>query len=329
MTEELHHERENYFRHSMLVVDHSKDAFNSLIDKDLRGKNITFENFLDQKKHEIYHCCYHEKCCKCLTAGNLPSKRTKRLTNVQFDLLYYKKNNPYCSITGNVPHLCCIDVKSGISTEIIEITLSRWLIVNYCSDVFWKECLQGLSLEQFLNDNVHLVYHLWQFSTPCCSCPYRFQLPSRQVINDKHLKMMFDGCSSPPACRKRKYMGNTNCICPMSAKQGIRENDLHPELQQKLLGYMVSARQAVETIIEIRNNTYGHIQNTRISNEDYKKIRIKTEKALLDIGQFCGKISQVKAAINDVQQKPLDHGLMLKYTSILSESIEVSGYIKH
>lgn len=329
MTEEVHHERENYFRHSMLVVDHSKDAFNSIIDKDLREKNITFENFLDQKKHEIYHCCYHEKCCKCLTDGILPTKRVKRLTNVQFDLLYSKKNKTYCSITGNVSHLCCIDVKSGISTEIIEITLSRWLIVNYCSDVFWKECLRGLSLEDFLNNNKHLVYHLWQFSTSCCSCPYRFQLPSRQVINDKQFKMLFAGCSLPPVCGKRNYMGKTKCICPMSAKNGIRENDLPPELQQKLLGYMVLARKSVETLIEIRNNTYGHIQNTRISNEDYKKIRIKTEKALLDIGQFCGKKSQVKAAINDVQQKPLDHGLMLKYTSILSESIEVSGYIKY
>ncbi|CAC5389496.1 unnamed protein product [Mytilus coruscus] len=324
MKGEEHHERENYFRHSILVVDHSKDALNSLIDKDLREKNITFENFLDQKKHEIYHCCFNEKCCKCLIEGTPPPRRTKRLTNVQFYLLYDKKNKPYCGIKKNISHLCCIDVKSGISIEIIEITLSRWLLVNYCNEVFWKECLRGLPLEDFLNNNKHFVYHLWQFNTSCCSCPYRFQLPSRQVINDKQFKIMFPGCSLLPAstCRKRNYMGKTNCICSMSAKLGIHESDLNPELQQKLLEIMVPARKSVETLIQIRNNTYGHIHKTRIANEDFRKISTETEIALMNIGHFCGKESQVKAAIHKVQKQPLDCDLMSNYTKIWLESIE-------
>ncbi|CAC5395906.1 unnamed protein product [Mytilus coruscus] len=47
--------KENFLRHAILVVDHSKDALISLVDLDLSNNGFSFEQFIKKNQHEIYH----------------------------------------------------------------------------------------------------------------------------------------------------------------------------------------------------------------------------------------------------------------------------------
>lgn len=329
MAEEEQLERENYLRHVILVVDHAKEALTSLIDKDLKEKNLTFDKFLDREKHDIYHRCYNGKCCKCLGQG--PSFTQRRsLTVVQFELLYAKTNQLPCSNPGKtiIACICCISVNPKISLDLIDVTLSKYLLVNYCTDIFWKDCLKGLSLENFLNNEKHFIYHLCHLNTSCCTCPFSFDLPKKKVIDETQLKTLFLVCPKLSNCRKRTHNAAPNCICGMVAQSGVLQSNLSPGLQQKLLEHSVKARKSVEVLVEIRNSSVAHISKARIPDSHYKDIKLKTETALLDIGQFCGNLPQVKTALEDAGTRPLDYTKTVQYNTTLLEIIKVSLNIK-
>ncbi|CAC5385910.1 unnamed protein product [Mytilus coruscus] len=291
----IEQERENFLRNAILVVDHSKAALISLIELDLLNKHLTFEQFLNQYQHDIYHLCYNNgRCCRCLP-GTSPPRRNRIIFPSQMEILFDKA----AKIPGHRkgPDVCCSFAKKGIGTDVLDLTLARCILVNCCTDVFWYSCLQfqGISFENFLNQNKHLIYHLWQYNQGCCHCPNRFKLPVNCQIVDAHQwNAMFISSSGLPMCRKRSHSGVTNCICFISAISGINQGALDPILQQNLLEYCCSNRKSMEVLVKIRNNVYGHAKASLISSTDYTRYKNDVEKGSIRYSNSLWKRARVQ-----------------------------------
>ncbi|XP_052058800.1 uncharacterized protein LOC127699103 isoform X2 [Mytilus californianus] len=314
-------ERENFLRLAILVIDHSKAALISLIELDILNKHLTFEQFLNQNQHEIYHLCYNNRrCCRCSPGSSL-SRIHRIIFPSQMQVLFDTAANMHGHRRG--PEYCCSFAKKGIGTDVLDLILARCLLVYCCTDVFWYSCLQfkGTSFEDFLNQNKHMIYHCRQYNQGCCHCQNHCKLQAnRQIVNAHQWNAMFISSSGLQMCRKRSHSSATNCICFISAITGITEGNLDIVLQQTILEYCCSTRKSVETLVKIRNNVYGNTNSTRISDSDYTRIKNDIESAILDIAIVCGNEPMSKTALNDVYCRNFDHSQFVQYQNSLSET---------
>ena len=127
-------ERENFYRHSNLVTDNTKDGFADLLEFYLQQQGVTLKDFISQHQHAIYHFCYNRfACCQCSPNNNPNTKGSKVLYPPQLDLLLdtsagklpgHNPNNP------SAPHCCC-PVNPGVTLEKLDVHLLRFLLVNF------------------------------------------------------------------------------------------------------------------------------------------------------------------------------------------------------
>lgn len=268
--------------------------------------------------------CYNlGRCCRC--SEDVSQKQNDRvLFPIHMGILLDKSNKMPGHKINHGPNFCCSFAKSGISTDVLDVVLAECLLVNFCADVFWYSCLQfqGISFENFLNQNKHLLYHMWQNNTRCCQCSSPLQIPLNcQVVNEQQWTDMFTASSHSTHSRHRSP--STHCICSISAKPGIRQVDLDPVLQNTLLKYCCPTLQSVETLMTIRRNVYGHIEKAQITDLDYTKYKTDIDSAMLNLTIICDKDQGVKIALNDLKHDHVDDSL-LEYKDRLSDRIDVS-----
>ncbi|CAG2206472.1 unnamed protein product [Mytilus edulis] len=321
-------EQENFLKNAILIVDHTKTALIALVDLDLQNKSLTFEQFLNKNQHEAYHLCYNRgKCCQCVPSYMLPSGRI--IYPAQLELLY-DKLSPKLACHGRImklrtlPPVCCSFAQTGISTNVLDISLARCILTNFCHEVFWYSCLQfkRKSLEDFLNSNKHTIYHLLNNNTSCCLCPSGFVFPcDRPQISQLEWNNMFSSLLLPCTNdRKRSYNGTTS-ICSVSATPGISIHHLDLKLQDVLLRYCCPLMKSVIDLVDIRNVRYGHVQEARMSDADYKKVFQEIENNLMPIASVCGNIGEVKQKLQDLQNRTFDETLFLQYQNSLLEHL--------
>ncbi|VDI78006.1 Hypothetical predicted protein [Mytilus galloprovincialis] len=326
-------EQENFLKNAILIVDHTKTALIALVDLDLQNKSLTFEQFLNKNQHEAYHLCYNRgKCCQCACPYMLPSVRI--IYPAQLELLYDKLSQKLpCHVLKlkTLSPVCCSFAQNGISTNVLDISLARCILTNFCHEVFWYSCLQfkGESLEDYLNSNKHTIYHLLNNNTNCCLCPSGFVFPcDRPQIIHSEWNNMFSSLLLP--CkndRKRSYNGTTS-ICSVSATPGISIHHLDLKLQGVLLQYCCPLRKSVADLADIRNVKYGHVQEARMSDVDYKHVFNDIEKNLMAIATVCGNIGEVKQSLQDLQNRTLDATLCLQYQNSLLEHLRYVNEMK-
>ncbi|CAG2207129.1 unnamed protein product [Mytilus edulis] len=301
-------ERENFYRNTILIVDFTKCAFVELLELHLTGKHLSFEEFLNQNQHDLYHLCYNKaRCCQCIRGNTLLQNRV--LSPEQLEVLFEKSGTKLpCHNHGRNAEFCCSKAKFEISTNILDVTLARCLLINFCADVFWYSCLtfSGITLEDFLNMNKHDIYHLTIGQNSfCCQCPPGYVIPLNPQFTLNHLTSLFSAtqskcvsCSSHTTCVSR--------ICELTAIKRISTGDLDQYVADVLLQKNCAVRKAIDILIGKRNTTYGHASETKISDEDYNKCRSETEPALLLLAAVCQKEEETKQKLHDLQQRPLD-----------------------
>ncbi|XP_052065567.1 uncharacterized protein LOC127705289 [Mytilus californianus] len=314
-------EQDNFLRYMIMIVDHSKEALQDLVKLDLKNKNLTFEEFLNKNQHEIYHLCYDSKCCQC---HNLPPRRKRIIFPSQLELLFdkYKKLPPHKGIGHN--DYCCTYAIAGITSQVLDLSLARCLLVNCCLDVFWYTCLnaQGQTLEQFLNRNKHTIYHLCKNNQNCCQCPPGYIFPcDGPIIDENKWKGMFRSVLLPCINDRKLSSTGTTSVCSVAAKSGIDVKDIHPEIQGLILKWCCSVRISVEKLVECRNLNFGHASNAKLSDNKFEDLSKETEECILDIARTCGKTLEVKNAISHLRSRPLDARLCSHYQNILLENI--------
>ena len=128
----MEQDRENFFRHSTLVVDTTKEAFCDLLAYKLKQKEQTLKQFIEENQHDIYHSCYNRSpCCQCPPDSQPLCDKVFRPH--QLDLLLDKSGS---KLTGHrqghqsTPHCCC-PVNPDITLKMLDITLLRLLLLIF------------------------------------------------------------------------------------------------------------------------------------------------------------------------------------------------------
>ncbi|XP_076095860.1 uncharacterized protein LOC143066910 isoform X3 [Mytilus galloprovincialis] len=128
--------RENFYRICTAIVDHGKEALVMLLQKELKKRNESFEDFIKRNQHEIYHLCHNRvPCCQC-SGGTVPKGTPKVLFVAQLDILLDTTPNLKCQ-SCNTPgkFKCCHPAKKGLTESELDVTLLRCLLVNLVPDL--------------------------------------------------------------------------------------------------------------------------------------------------------------------------------------------------
>ncbi|XP_052065565.1 uncharacterized protein LOC127705286 [Mytilus californianus] len=240
------------------------------------------------------------------------------------ELLFDKNRQLSVHKTTRRSDFCCCYAKNSVTTAVLDLTLARCLLINCCIDMFWYSCLafKGVTLEQFLNSNRHILYHLWKSNTKCCKCQPDFILPcNAPLIMESEWKKMFN--STLPPCendRKRPAIGAMS-ICSFTASQCITVQQIHFELQNIIIQCSCSTRKSVEKLVELRNLTFGHAKKASMSCTEFNTFMSEAEDAILDIATVCGKEDYYRQMLLDLRDKPLDSRMFCQYEKVLLRTI--------
>lgn len=123
-------ERENFYRNSTLIVDHSNEVVAGLIDYYASKKGFTLYQFIQSIEHDIYHLCYNNRvCCKCPPSVKRPllGHNNRILQQSQLDILLDVSTG--CTKSQH----CCCSANSNIKLEHFDLALAKCLIINFPS----------------------------------------------------------------------------------------------------------------------------------------------------------------------------------------------------
>lgn len=315
-------ELDNFLRNVILTLDHSKGVLQCFLEQHLKNNHQSFEDFLNQNQHDIYHLYYDAKCCQC---GPGPLQGKKRILFAsQMELLFDKNRQLSVHKITRRSDFCCCYAKQGVTTAELDLTLARCLLVNCCTDLFWYCCLdfKGVTLEQFLNSNKHILYHLWKSNTKCCMCQPDFIFPSNApLIMESELKKMFSSTLPPCENDRKRPASRAISICVFSATPSITVQQIHIDLQNLIIQYCCSTRKSVGKLAELRNLTFGHIKKASMSCTEFNTFMREAEDAILDIATVCGKEDYYRQMLLDLRVKPLDTRMFYQYEKVLLQTI--------
>lgn len=296
--------RQNYHRFCTLVVDNIKTSLVDLLEFHLSLKNLSFEDFINQNQHAIFHLYNNRKCCQCKAGYIRNNKRV--LCEVQLSILFDRSSVKPCHHPGKIIDFCCCKGRSNITTHVLDVTLAATLLVNFCHDVFWYSCLslQSMTLEDFLNQNKHQLFHLREVNSPCCQCSHGFIPPVNYPMIDLHeWNRMFN--LHALACPLHRMIPS-DLICTVSASPGIDVSDLNDNLTKTILEHCCSLRQTVDMLVRMRNKVYGHPSQDTLGHSDYIKYRNEVEDGIIAIACVCGNENITKHRLVVSERRPLD-----------------------
>ncbi|CAC5391352.1 unnamed protein product [Mytilus coruscus] len=315
-------EQENFLRYAILIVNHSKKALQDLLELNLKNNHLTFQEFINRNQHEIYHLYSDFRCCQC---QNSPQRRKRILFPSEMELLFeINKKIPSHRRIGHNDY-CCSYAKVGITSQVLDLSLARCLLMNFCLDVFWFTCLtsQGQTLEQFLNSNKHVIYHLWKNNQNCCQCLPGFIFPCNDsLITENEWKSMFSSQLSPCKNHRKRMSTGSLSICSVGANSAVALQDIHLHIQRSIIQNCSHISKAVDKLVEQRSLIFAHVPEATISESDFKLLWNDTENNLLEIARVCGKETHVKKNLRDLHFKPLSLNMFVKYKQLLHKNME-------
>ncbi|XP_076117632.1 uncharacterized protein LOC143085265 isoform X3 [Mytilus galloprovincialis] len=145
-------ERENFYRHSTLIVDDTNEVFLGLVDLHLTNESLSLIKFIENNQHAIYHLCYNNiTCCSCLPQAKKPigSPHSRILHPSQLDILFdINKKDPNHKPQNRAKHCCC-PVNTQLQRDDLDLTLARCLLVNF-SNVVPDHSQERHSLEKLI-----------------------------------------------------------------------------------------------------------------------------------------------------------------------------------
>ncbi|CAG2221640.1 unnamed protein product [Mytilus edulis] len=150
---------------------------------------------------------------------------------------------------------CCNFAKSNVSPSDLEFSLLTTVLLNCCQDLFWKRCLEenNVTLEQFLNNNKHKIYHMWKTYISCPLCEDgKVPGPKSLSLTEYNWNCLFVSTTTP--------------LYPSSftAKRGIMVSQLDPDLAYTLMSTFCDVIEALELLREFRNK-FAHPSDFQVN----------------------------------------------------------------
>ncbi|CAC5380029.1 unnamed protein product [Mytilus coruscus] len=318
-------EKDNYARSSLLVVQYTKDGLADLIEHNLKlTGHSSFQEFINYYQHDLYHLCYNQvSCCQCSRNYKLPKEQLihPKQLEVLFDKSGLKKSSHNSFRLGDY---CCCLAKQNLSTSVLDVTLASCLLFNFCEDVFWYSCLdlQTPTLEEFLNQNKHTLYHLYDISRRCCQCPPSYRFPSEKVLIDEpHWKDLFGKEIMACIRHKKRPIGKRN-ICTVSSTAGILVSHLDSSISKILLENCCSLWKTIEKRILIRDTLFADVDEAKLPENIYITYKARLEYGITVMARVCNKEREVTEKLKTAEKRKIDE---IKMVGTIKRQISCTG----
>lgn len=312
-------DRQNFYRAGTLIYETGTETKQKLLDFHLahNRQNITLNILIDMYSHELFHLYTKYPCCRCIQGQTSISKETiltKKQMNIIFDTAW---REPTHKKVKNCDVFCCRRAKFGLRVEDLDISLLHTLLVNICYDLFWDSCLDKhhLTIDQFLNNNTHFLYHLFQKGICCLGPSYCTNSPT---VVGKINQTQWDSLYHQDTTSKRCYIIGAGCACIYKVKPGLSENNIDKGLSSVIHRNLCELRMAVDKISSLRNDL-AHSTSFQLSRVEFETIWNEATTYIRSIASYIGKEPDVKAIIDTVLIRPLEDG---PYTKLLASLLD-------
>lgn len=293
-------EQENYFKLITLIYCIGANVNRELLQKFINSRKITLEQFINDHQHEIYHFVCNDKCCQCKTKP-IPLNESGVISRRQMQIVFeYPSNdrveNHKKERTG---HLCCLKAIKNVELKDLDFTLIKFFLVNFCHQIFWDCLLENVeqTFSEFLEANVHKVYHLSVDKICCCRCNDDREIPKKR-IDESQFRIIYRKGRSP--CH------HSYCSCQYSIQSDLtlslliqRDNNLATELTR----YFCSCRKSLENIYNNRNKI-AHPPESSINNVTFSDIWNETATNILEIAKALNKQEQYDSQLTKLRDEP-------------------------
>lgn len=313
-------EENNLLKIYLMLVDNSSDVLANFFQKYLTDNNLSMEDFIDNHQHNIYHMCYNKRCCK--PGCTFPIRHHRNvLKPAQLGVLLDKNiQQSYHNVTTRADEYCCCLSKRGIQPRDLDVTLLNFLLINYCTQVFWDCCClaTGQTLSGFLETNKHKLFHMTHGTIECCdpTCSVTCPLGGNPVL-DAHFWHIVFSTRSGVSCGNHS---KNNHICINSANVTGRTN-LTEKWDTTIQKELCPTRRALDHIVLMRNK-YGHLADvTSVSQQEYEKEKAAITDSLCTLARYCGNESETRQRLEDLEQRSLDPCLVQQYQNHLLEQL--------
>ncbi|XP_063411197.1 uncharacterized protein LOC134694132 [Mytilus trossulus] len=274
--------QENFFKLFTLVYLHGTNISRQLLQMFIDSKRFTFEAFINNHQHELYHFSSNTLCCQCEKNTILPKKLL--LDKTQMLIIFDKDSIRIDKHEQQKQGLCCLKANKNVKLDDLDLTFIRFFIVNFCCQIFWECHLQYAKkcISVFLNDNVHKVYHLAFANVCCCKCNNDRDISHQRRITESQFGIIFD--TDGKTCHRY-------CSCQYRIKEGISLSlliDQDKKLYTEITKYFCSCQKHFEDIIAIRNEI-AHASFAFITNDEkLSKLWTATANNILAIANVLG-----------------------------------------
>ncbi|CAC5363372.1 PARP7S [Mytilus coruscus] len=216
---------------------------------------------------------------------------------MDYEILFEKDSSS--RIAGHISkpsRKCCNFAKSNVSPNDLDFSLLTKVLLHCCQDLFWQCCLEekGMTLEHFLNDNKHKIYHMWKTDIPCPLCENgNVPRPKSFCLSEYHWNCL--------------YVSTTTPLYPSSftAKSGIIVSHLNPDLAYTLMSTFCDVIDAIELLRRFRNR-FAHPTDFKVKTCEFEKIWSAIENAVLLISDVYGQRKEVQYELSNVCSPYLD-----------------------
>lgn len=117
-----------FLKLSALILNTGGFIMTHALKEKIKAEQPTFPDFLNNKKHDVFHLFFKHLCCLCLPHANNRQYGQVRST-YQWELLYVKNEARKCR--NRKKNCCCVyDIKPNVNEDDLDISLKICLLVN-------------------------------------------------------------------------------------------------------------------------------------------------------------------------------------------------------
>ena len=116
--------------------------------------------------------------------------------------------------------------------------------------------------------------------------------------------------------------GRSGTVCSVSSCKHTEYILLDYGTRRKVFEHFSPIFKAMQKLIDIRNNAYGHITTTVIPNELYDDYKQDIEENIMVFAKICGNEDETRLALEDVQKRSCDEPLCNQYMISLLEQVK-------
>lgn len=280
----------NFVKLYMSVIKYGTKTQRELIKHQLTRSNLTFGKLLNENSHEIYHLCYMNRCCRCGSIDRLPSNTI--INRNQYSKLF--QQNDTARLNGHdhtkSDSTSCNYAHTSASVDDLDLSLSSIILLHCCQELLWNCCLssKGKTLEDFLNENKHAIYHMWIHDKSCRLCKHGIKPTVQGSIRESDWYQLF----------KRSTIGDDpSCFV---AIQGITAITFDKNLAYKILQELSEEVKNIRGLREIRNY-FSHIESPTINLDKFEQMWTEIERILLQLSTTYGGDVDVKEQLHSLK----------------------------